>query len=183
MKVFASACIAVAAVAAVAALPLAAQVSNPVSTALKQSLHSAASKMVAAAEEMPADKYAFKPTPESMSFGQLVLHVATSNQGMCHWVSGAAAAPKTTLTPTSPKADLVSLLKESFAYCDQAVANLNDSALGSEVNFYGGRKVSQAVLMMAMSDDWADHYSQQAAYLRLNGLLPPTARRRAGGKM
>jgi hypothetical protein len=25
-------------------------------------------------------------------------------------------------------------------------------------------------------DDWADHYSQLANYLRLNGILPPTAR-------
>jgi hypothetical protein len=24
--------------------------------------------------------------------------------------------------------------------------------------------------------DWADHYGQQAIYLRLNGVLPPTAR-------
>lgn len=169
------------ATAALAALPLAAQVSNPVSSALKQSLNSASKKMVAAAEEMPADKYSFKPTPESMSFGQLVLHVATSNQAMCHWVSGAAAAPKTELKPTSAKEDLVNLLKQSFDYCDQAVANLNDSQLGSEVSSYGGRKVSQAAMMIEMTDDWADHYSQQAAYLRLNGMLPPTARRRTGG--
>jgi hypothetical protein len=26
--------------------------------------------------------------------------------------------------------------------------------------------------------DWADHYSQEANYLRLNGLVPPTAQRR-----
>jgi len=25
--------------------------------------------------------------------------------------------------------------------------------------------------------DWADHYSQMANYLRLNGILPPTAKK------
>lgn len=167
-----------------ALLPLAltAQTANPVSTALKQSLKSANSKMVAAAAEMPAGKYSFKPTPESMSFGQLILHVATSNQGMCQWLSGAAPAPKPTLTATSPKDDLVALLKSSFDYCAQALAGVDDSKLGSEVSSFGGRKVSQAQLMMTLSDDWADHYSQQAAYLRLNGMLPPTARPRTPKK-
>jgi hypothetical protein len=26
-------------------------------------------------------------------------------------------------------------------------------------------------------EDWSDHYSQQAGYLRLNGILPPTAKK------
>jgi len=32
--------------------------------------------------------------------------------------------------------------------------------------------------MMITVGDWADHYSQEANYLRLNGVLPPTARPR-----
>ena len=167
---------------AVTPLAAAAQAANPVSTAIKNSLRGATHKMVAAAQEMPADKYSFKPTPESMSFGQLILHVGTSNQMMCQWISGAAPAPKSTLTPSSPKAKLVELLQSSFAYCEQALAQVDDSKLGNPVPSFGGRKTSQAALMIALSDDWADHYSQQAAYLRLNGLLPPTARR-GGMKM
>jgi len=27
-----------------------------------------------------------------------------------------------------------------------------------------------------LSDDWYDHYGAQAVYLRLNGILPPTAK-------
>lgn len=175
----ASFCLTAAGLALFAGLPLAAQAANPVSSALKQSLRRSSNIMVAAAQEMPADKYGFKPTPESMSFGQLVLHVATSNNAMCQWVSGAAPAAKVTLTPTSPKDDLVNALKASFEYCTQAFSNLDDSKLASEVPSFGGRKTTQAALMFSLSGDWSDHYSQQAAYLRLNGLLPPTARRPA----
>lgn len=157
-----------------------AQAANPVATALRNSLKSATNKMVAAAKEMPAEKYSFKPTPESMSFGQLVLHVANSNQSMCQWVSAAAPAIKTTLTPTSPKDELVAFLQKSFEYCQQSLASLSDADLSKEVPSFGGRKVSQAQLILSLSDDWADHYSQQAAYLRLNKLLPPTARPRRG---
>jgi hypothetical protein len=38
-------------------------------------------------------------------------------------------------------------------------------------------KWSQIGLMNERTNDWADHYSQMAIYLRLNGVLPPTARR------
>jgi hypothetical protein len=40
-------------------------------------------------------------------------------------------------------------------------------------------KKSRAGLMTIATGDWADHYSQAAIYLRLNGLLPPTAKRPA----
>lgn len=161
-------------------LALSAQSANPVSTALKSALRAATSRMVASAQLMPADKYSFKPTPESMSFGQLILHVGNSNDAMCQWVSGAAPAPKTTLTATSPKDELIEFLKKSFAYCDQSFQNVDDSKLGSMVPAFGGRKITQAQLMFTLTGDWEDHYSQQAAYLRLNGILPPTARRSRG---
>jgi hypothetical protein len=35
---------------------------------------------------------------------------------------------------------------------------------------------SRAAVMTITTGDWADHYSQVAIYLRLNGVLPPTAK-------
>jgi len=55
---------------------------------------------------------------------------------------------------------------------------VNDSKLADSVPFFGGRKVTRAMAMLIMVDDWADHYSQQAIYLRLNGLVPPSAKRK-----
>jgi hypothetical protein len=37
--------------------------------------------------------------------------------------------------------------------------------------------VTKARAAIALAQDWADHYAQSAMYLRLNGILPPTARR------
>jgi uncharacterized damage-inducible protein DinB len=152
-----------------------AQSSNPVTTALKSSLARSSRNMVAAAEAMPAEKYSFKPTAGSRTFGGTVLHIGNSNRGACHGLTGAAEAPKNTLTPDSPKAQLIASLQSSFDYCSQALENFNDSKLSGQVPFYGGRTVSAAAFVLALSDDWADHYSQEAAYLRANGILPPTA--------
>jgi hypothetical protein len=30
---------------------------------------------------------------------------------------------------------------------------------------------------MVLASSWADHYAEAAMYLRLNGVLPPTARK------
>ena len=66
-------------------------------------------------------------------------------------------------------------LKASFDYCTQALAKMDDSNLGEQVPFFGGRKVSRATAMIVLTDAFADHYGMAAIYLRLNGLVPPTA--------
>jgi hypothetical protein len=44
------------------------------------------------------------------------------------------------------------------------------------VPYFGSGEVSQAAVIVAAAEEWAGHYSQIAVYLRLNGLLPPTAK-------
>lgn len=157
--------------------PLAAQQeANPVSGALKADLQRSQRNLVAAAEAMPADKYGFKPTPAQMSFGQLVLHVAGSNEFMCATIAGSKAPQRAKLDSTATKATLVARVKESFNYCSTTLAPVDDSKLGEVVPFFGGRKISRAGAMMDLSADWADHYGASAIYLRLNGILPPTAK-------
>ena len=157
-----------------------AQAGNPVSDALRASVTGAERNLVSAAGLMPADKYGYHPTEAQMTFGQLVLHVATSNEYMCHNISGVAAPTEAKLTATSPKDELVARMKRSFAYCTDALAKLTDTGLTEEVPFFGGRKVTRAAEMMDLAADWADHYGQAANYLRMNGILPPTARGRGG---
>lgn len=152
-----------------------AQSSNPVTDALKASLQRSSRNMDAAAEEMPAEKYNFKPTAGSRTFGGIVLHIGNSNRMACHWLTGAPEAAKNNLTASSPKAELVASLKESFDYCNKSLENFNDSKLSDKVPFYGGRTMSGAASVLALAADWDDHYSQEAAYLRANGMLPPTA--------
>ena len=80
---------------------------------------------------------------------------------------------------TASKADLISALQASFAFCKTAIAKVDESKLGDEVPFFGSRKISRAGLVLALTGDMFDHYSAMAVYLRLNGILPPTARPRS----
>jgi uncharacterized damage-inducible protein DinB len=168
------------AAAALMLLPqLATAQANPVATSFRDNAKEAAKNLIAAAEDFPADKYGFKPTPAQMSFGDVVAHLSGGNDYLCGTIAGAQAPTRTKVEPTDKKDVLVARLKETFAFCDQALAGLDDSKLSESLPFFGGQKMTRAAIMTLTTADYADHYSQAAIYLRLNGLLPPTAKKPA----
>jgi DinB superfamily len=162
------------AVVAVSAQESSAPVANPVSTTVKSQLTRFSKNMVAAAESMPAEKYGFKPTPEMNTFGHLVMHIVQSNNLLCSKISG-TAAPDSKLADSDGKDKLVTGLKASFEFCSTALANVDDSKLGESMVLFGNRPATRAAALIGLSDGWNDHYGAQAIYLRLNGILPPTA--------
>lgn len=151
-----------------------APVENPISSTVKSQLTRFSKNMVAAAESMPADKFTFKPSPEMNSFAHLVMHITQSNNFLCAKVSG-TEAPDAKLADSDAKDKLVSALKASFEFCGTALANVDDSKLGTPMVLFANRPASRGAALLILSDDWYDHYGAQAIYLRLNGILPPTA--------
>ena len=169
-----------AALAAIVLLPgLAKSQGNPVADAFRDYAKSSAKNLVAAAEEFPADKYGYKPTPAQMSVGDIVVHLIQGNDYLCGTIGGVKAPARAKMTGTDNKDALLASLRESFAFCDKALAPLTDANLGEQLPFFGGSKMSRAAVMTLTTGDWADHYSQYANYLRLNGMLPPTAKKPA----
>jgi DinB family protein len=153
---------------------------NPVSDAVRALRTREAKNLVLSAELMPAEKYAFKPTPAQMSFGDLVAHVVQTNVFICSGI-GSTPSPMTPeqlkkLSGGDSKDALVAAMQKSFDYCGESLAKVQDSTLGEEVSMFG-RKAGQsrAAAMITIATDWTDHYSTAASYLRLNGILPPTA--------
>ncbi|HKT07543.1 MAG TPA: DinB family protein [Gemmatimonadaceae bacterium] len=171
-----SLCIATVAVAMLPGLVAAQSSSSPVADAFRDNASRVSKNLIAAAETMPADKYSFKPTPAQMSFGQIVVHLSQGNDYLCGAIGGEKAPTRTKIADTASKEELVARLKETFAFCDQALAKLDDSKLSEQLPFFGGKTRSRAAIMTLTTGDWADHYSQSSVYLRMNGELPPTAK-------
>ena len=146
-------------------------------TAFRDNAAEMGKNLMAAAETMPADKYSFKPTPAQMSFADIVVHLARGNDYLCGAIGGVKAPSRSNVAATESKDALVARLKETFQFCDQALATLDDSKLGDQLPMFGGKTMSRAAVETLTTADWADHYSQMAIYLRLNGLLPPTAKK------
>ncbi len=164
---------------AVLFLSVCAWAQNPVSDAVRNRITTVSKNTIGAAEEMPADKYGYKPTPAQVPFGHWVSHASGANYFICSRLTG-ATAPEAGVKETDPKDKLIDALKKSFDYCTAQLPKLQDSQLGQEVDFFGGRKMTKGALALELSADWADHYAQMSTYLRLNGLLPPTAKKKAG---
>jgi hypothetical protein len=175
-----------------AASPLSAQQATssgaPVADAVRTIMQRLSVNLVAAGDDMPVAKLGYRPTPAQLSFGGVLVHSAEFNETVCSWVSGTKPPmePKPGPNDTTeagwatygPKAS--AHLKHSFEYCATALANLDDSKLDEQVPWYGGpnAKTSRARALIVLPMDWQDHYAQLAMYLRMNGILPPTARPR-----
>jgi uncharacterized damage-inducible protein DinB len=151
---------------------------GPVTRALQERERVAARNLMGAAEAMPEDRFAFKPTPPHMSFGELVVHVATSNMLLCSALAGEPPPPEHPVAGTDPKDLLMWRLKASFDLCNAVLEHADDSFLHDVILELDGRRTSRAEALIELASMWADHYSQMAMYLRLNGLEPPTAKRK-----
>src|SRR5438046_6568882 len=161
------------------AAPAHAASTSPVADALRQMQQRFGRILVAAAEAMPAEKYNYRPTPAQMSFAMIQAHLANEgNDMLCSKVAGVPAPQRTAADSTLGKDALVARLKETFQFCETAFAHLDDSKLNEPIQLFGPNPFSRATTILITVGDWADHYSQEANYLRLNGVLPPTARPR-----
>jgi len=171
------------AVVALVGLPftLAAQQSaNPITETYRRTASRYASNIVKAFEEMPAEKYGFKPTDAQLTFGFIAHHIAGANYALCSVIGGEPAVKLPDRNGSEPKDTLIGALKTSFEFCDRAMDKLTDAQLTDQVQVFG-RPQPKAAAALIYVLDLVDHYSQLAIYLRLNGLLPPTAQRRQGG--
>jgi len=154
--------------------------SMPVADALRQMQQRYARILVAAAEAMPADKYNYRPTPAQMSFAMIQVHLANEgNDMLCSKTAGVPAPQRGAVDTTMTKDQLVARLRETFQFCEQAFAKLDDSKLSDPIQLFGPNPFTRAAAILITVGDWADHYSQEANYLRLNGVLPPTAQPRS----
>ena len=163
--------------AAAAAQTTSGPTNNPVSTALRDVLPGRQKNTVTAVEAMPAEKFNYKPTADQMTFGHLVLHIAETNDLLCSKAAAVPAPKVDEVKETDSKDKLVAALKASFDFCSDALAKMDDSRLAETTEIFPGRQGSRAWASMILAGAWDDHYAEAAMYLRLNGVLPPTAKK------
>jgi uncharacterized damage-inducible protein DinB len=158
---------------------------NPITTAFKTRIAGQNRLILQAFDSIPESKFSYKPTPAQQTIGFVAQHIANDNYFFCNnfgAMKGARPAQDTatadSVKATWPKAQLMKSLRESFAFCDQAINQLDDAKLAEPVTItFGGnsRTVARTGMVLGHAIDLADHYSQLANYMRLNNILPPTA--------
>ena len=155
----------------------AAQGKDPVSSALRDIQPGRQKNTLAAVEAMPAEKFSYKPTAEQKTFAQLVVHMIEANYLLCGKAAGVAKPNAEEAKDSDSKEKLVAALKSSFDFCTETLAKMDDSKLSEMTEGFGGKQVTHAWFSLVLASNWADHYAEAAIYLRLNGIVPPTARK------
>jgi DinB family protein len=150
-------------------------IKDPVSTSLRFMLSGRAKNTLAAIEAMPADKFSYKPTPDQVSFAHLVLHIIEFNNGLCAKAADVPAPKVDEVKETDSKDKQLAAAKASFDFCTDALGKMDDSKLGDSIELFAGRQGPRAMAGLILASGWSDHYAAAAMYLRLNGILPPSA--------
>jgi hypothetical protein len=142
---------------------------NRISVFVREALAQSSKEIVAAAEQMPADKFGFKAPPDDITFGYLLLHVADINYPLCSLIGGISAPKLPQLKETDPKNILIERMKASFDFCTTALANLDDSGMQETLDL-GGAKMSRAMTILTLTGTWTSHHELQLKYMQLNGI-------------
>ena len=129
---------------------------------------------VAVAQAMPADQFSFKPHPESMTFGELMMHIASTNFAFCAGLNDSKPPADPSILPTDKDA-VVKFLNDSFSYCSEIIPKLSEAQLAAPHNSPDGRLPGREVLL-AMYIHVAHHRGQAEIYLRDKGIKPPSYR-------
>jgi uncharacterized damage-inducible protein DinB len=127
---------------------------------------------IAVAQAMPADQYGFKPHPESMNFGEVMAHIASTNYQFC---AGLKDSKPPAMRAPNDKDGIIKFLNDSFEYCSEVISKMTNAQLSAIHDSPDGRMSGRDVLL-AMYVHVAHHRGQAEIYLRDKGIKPPNYR-------
>lgn len=157
---------------------LAAQGAQPVTQSLRASWDGAKKNIVASADVMAEADYGFRPVDSVRTFGQILGHLAGANYVICSAAKGEKTPHAENAFEKLPtKAAIVKALGESIAYCDGAMAGLDDRKLGETIEMpFGMGKAARTSAIVLNISHANEHYGNLVTYFRIKGIVPPSSR-------
>jgi len=126
------------------------------------------------AAAVPDSAFAFRPTASVRTFGQIIGHVAGTQNMICAIALGEKVPAEDAIEKTATtKAALVQALKESNTYCARAYA-MPDAAVGGMVDLFGSKATKRSALMLNATHNF-EHYGNIITYMRMQGMVPPSS--------
>jgi uncharacterized damage-inducible protein DinB len=157
---------------------------SPSLAASAKAMHATIRRDIAeAADAMPAEDFAFKPTPEVRSFAQLVGHLVNANFFFCSQAKGAAMPAATNFERVADKPALIKGLTDALAYCDAVYESTTDADFNQTVTLNGfpgmnpKTTTSRGAVLIFNTTHNNEHYGNIVVYLRLKGKVPPSTAR------
>ena len=130
---------------------------------------------LAVATAMPDSLYTYKPTEVSKTFGEQMVHIATSTELLTkRYVQGMDVKPVRLDASTMTKADIIDLMKKGFAYTINVIYTIEQKQLDELcIMYHSKNEVSRAFALFYVQDHLANHRAKSNLYIRMNGIDPP----------
>ncbi len=159
--------------AAVAILPLSAQSTNGADfkSSFMKHLQTSEEFTLKVADAMPAENYSFKLTPEQMSFGGQMAHLATALGRYASRITG--QKPELAKPASDSKTDVIAFVKSSFDFAIAQVGSVTPEQMSKSYGSNPAQMQSGYDLMMAMLNHTTNHRASAEMYLRVKGITPP----------
>jgi uncharacterized damage-inducible protein DinB len=135
-------------------------------------------KLVALAEAVPAEKYAWRPAADVRSVGEVYMHVVAGNSTLPSFLGaprmeGISRDSEKTVTD---KAKIVGYLKASVANARAAAAKVPEGDLDRRVKTFGTREETERAVLFRILNHMHEHLGQSITYARMSGVTPPWSR-------
>lgn len=132
-------------------------------------------KFVSLANAFPADKFTWRPTPDSRSFAEVLLHVAGERYTILSLMGAAPPSDfdrKTFEKQTTDKERIVAELNRSWDFAQKAINGMNNADFAKLLPKLGPQANAGDVVYILVADAH-EHLGQSIAYARINGIVPP----------
>ena len=150
---------------------------EPLSRVLFGGYNSQKMNLTQSADKVSEADYAFQPTKDVRTFGQIIAHVANTQFNYCSVAKGEPNPNKDDVEKTATtKAAIVKALADSFAYCDTVYLTLTD-AKALELIKVGQNDVPRAARLISNIAHDNEHYGNLVTYMRIKGYVPPSTER------
>jgi uncharacterized damage-inducible protein DinB len=150
------------------------------SQAVLESWNDIGRKLIAIAEDLPEDKYDYKPQADSRAFRAVLLHVSASMYYFTDTALGKkprfADDPKPADLKINNKADLVAFVKQCVSDGADAIKAKGDKGMNTEVNDGGPHLDRLYDVAYGLIEHSGEHYGNLVVYYRANGMVPPESR-------
>ncbi len=166
----------IAAVAVVLTSPLSLSAQNPLVQSLKSVFDITKRNIMATAEILDDEGYAYRPTDEVRSAGEILAHIADWQFRLCGAATGEAnASPENFEETRTHKAGIIDALEQGFAYCERVFARTTDARAAAPVDLFGAPNTVAGILAFNSVHNY-EHYGNLVTYMRINGIVPPSSR-------
>lgn len=140
-----------------------------------QDLEGVNTKFVSLAQAVPQSKFTWRPSADTRSFAEVLLHVAGERYQILGLMGAATPPgfdPKTYEKSTTDKAKIIDELNQSWTYAKNTIGAMPNAEFAKLLPKLGPQANAGDVVYILVADAH-EHLGQSVAYARMNGIVPP----------